>query len=456
MDEAKTGLAGLEPGEGTPQVLTADDALRLATALHQQGRLSDAEALYRCLLDALPEHPGTLHFLGVLRHQLGHDEEGLSLIRRALQVDPSYADAHCNLGNVLKHLGRFEEAEGCYREVIRFDPGHAGAHNNLGVVLKVQGRLEEAETAYRRAIALDPENADAHHNLGNVLKRQGRLAEALGAYRHAIALNPRHADARKFLGLALRAAGRVEEAVAVFRDWASCEPANPVARHLFAACGGEDVPDRAPDAYVATVFDRLADSFDEHLADLEYRAPGLVAEAVRRAAPPPARALDVLDAGCGTGLCAPFLRPYARHLGGVDLSPGMLARARRLQDYDELSQAELTDFLGENPARYDLIVSADTLCYFGDLEAVFAAARRALRPGGLLVFTVERQGEVTPGFRLEPHGRYTHGETYVRRMLSHTGLVIESAAGAVLRREAGEPVEGLVVTARRESPSPVP
>ncbi|MEW6486453.1 MAG: tetratricopeptide repeat protein [Thermodesulfobacteriota bacterium] len=450
----EAGSRGLEPGQGTTEALTAADALRLATALHQQGRLSDAEALYRRILEAVPEDPGAMHFLGVLRHQLGYDEEGLSLIRRALQVDPSYADAHCNLGNVLKQLGRFEEAQGCYRHVIRLEPRHAGAHNNLGVVLKVQGRLEEAEAAYRRAIALHPDHADAHHNLGNVLKRQGRLAESLGAYRRAIALNPRHADARKFLGLALRAAGRVEEAVAVFRDWASCEPENPVARHLFAACAGGDAPPRASDAYVATVFDRLADSFDEHLADLEYHAPALVAEAVRRAAPGPAGALDVLDAGCGTGLCGAFLRPYARSLSGVDLSPGMLARARRLSVYDELFQAELTGFLGEILARYDLIVSADTLCYFGDLEAVFAAAQRALRPGGLLVFTVERQAEAGPGFRLEPHGRYTHGETYVCRALSEAGLVVESAEGAVLRKEAGEPVEGLVFTARRAT-SPV-
>lgn len=453
MAETNAGSGGLKPGEGAPQVLTADDALRLATALHQQGRLSDAEAIYRCLLEAVPEHPGALHFLGVLRHQLGHDEEGLSLLRRALQVDPSYADAHCNLGNVLKHLGRFEEAEGCYREVIRLDPGHAGAHNNLGVVLKVQGRLEEAEAAYRRAVALDPDHADAHHNLGNALKRQGRLAEALGAYRHAIALNPRHADARKFLGLALRAAGRVEEAVAVFRDWASCEPENPVARHLFAACAGEDVPDRAPDAYVATVFDRLADSFDEHLRDLEYRAPELVAEALRREIPSPAKDFDVLDAGCGTGLCAEFLRPYARHLSGVDLSAGMLARARRLQAYDALFQAELTRFLVATPAHYDLIVSADTLCYFGNLEEVLTAAQGALRPGGLLVFTVERQAEGAPGFCLEPHGRYSHGEAYLRETLSGSGFESATIERAVLRREAGEPVEGLVAGARRQESS---
>src|SRR6185437_7082849 len=110
---------------------------------------------------------------------------------------------------------------------------------------------------------------------------------------------------------------------------------------------------------------------DESLADLDYQAPRLIAEAFARAWPVARAELDVLDAGCGTGLCGAFLREYSRMLVGVDLSAGMLERAARRALYDQLCNEELTRFLREHPSSYDAIVSADTLCYFGALTEVF-------------------------------------------------------------------------------------
>jgi predicted TPR repeat methyltransferase len=101
---------------------------------------------------------------------------------------------------------------------------------------------------------------------------------------------------------------------------------------LQAACLGIGVPERAPDAYVQEIFDDLADSFDSHLVDnLDYRAPGLVVEALSKLLPEQNADLDILDAGCGTGLCGLLLRPYARNLVGVDLSSKMLKKAARLK-----------------------------------------------------------------------------------------------------------------------------
>ncbi len=77
--------------------------------------------------------------------------------------------------------------------------------------------------------------------------------------------------------------------------------------------------------------------------------------------------LVVLDAGCGTGLCGPLLRPYASRLVGVDLSGGMLDHARRKEIYTDLVQSELTEFLAAQQRAFDVIVAADTLVYFGDL-----------------------------------------------------------------------------------------
>jgi predicted TPR repeat methyltransferase len=129
----------------------------------------------------------------------------------------------------------------------------------------------------------------------------------------------------------------------------------------------------------------------------------------------------------------------------VDLSEAMLARARERNVYDELVRRELTAYLLDSRGSFDVIVSADTLVYFGPLDGVAAAAAGALRPGGVLVFTVEElAGEA--GYAIGPTGRYRHARGYVDRVLADAGLQSE-VAPAELRLEGGEPVAGLVVRA---------
>jgi predicted TPR repeat methyltransferase len=105
------------------------------------------------------------------------------------------------------------------------------------------------------------------------------------------------------------------------RSWRSLDPADPRSAHMLAALTGEDVPARASSGYVRAVFDRFAESFDEKLHSLDYRAPQLVAEAVEAALGTGRGDLEVLDAGCGTGLCGPLLRSYARLLVGSICRP---------------------------------------------------------------------------------------------------------------------------------------
>jgi predicted TPR repeat methyltransferase len=134
---------------------------------------------------------------------------------------------------------------------------------------------------------------------------------------------------------------------------------------------------------------------------------------------------DVLDAGCGTGLCGVVVAPFARRLVGVDMSEGMLAHAKNKNMYHALMKAELTEYLRGNNETFDLIVSSDTLVYFGDLKGIVAAFAGALRPNGLLVFTLEHAVGESEGvdYRLELHGRYSHAQAYVERLLTSTPAV---------------------------------
>lgn len=437
----------MEQPASNDRALTLDEAVSVAIALQQAQQWAAAADIYATVLEAAPNHAGALHFSGVLAHQRGRGEEAVGLIERSLQLEPGRADWHSNLGIVLQDRLELDGAIAAYRRAIALDPDHANAHSNLGVVLRANGELDEAEAAYRTAIRIDPEHSDAYHNLGVLLNAQKRPREAALCFSKVITLRPKDPEARRLLALAHCTLGDVDKAVEIFEEWLEDDPDDPIARHMLAACSGRDVPPRASDAFIEKTFDSFAASFDSKLARLSYRAPALVTEMAKRSGAAPSKSLDVLDAGCGTGLCGAMIAPYARRLVGVDLSERMLDQARERNVYDELVKGELTAYLVECPETFELIVSADTLVYFGPLEAVVAAAAKALHPGGQLIFTVEES--VDPGYSLGPSGRYRHAREYLEAVLTASGLRPEIVP-AELRLEAGEPVAGLVAQATKK------
>ena len=417
-------------------------------------QLPAAEAAFAALQAEQPDHPEMLHFLGILRHVQGRSDEGVALIRRAVALRPGQPGMLNNLGNLLFESQQLDAAAEAYEQALAAaGPGQeesADPLHNLGVIHRRNDRLDRAEQCLREAIALRPDNGPSWYSLSEVLIAQGRVHEGLLANSRAITLQPRESVAREQVIRALVMLDQRDQATTLYREWLLEEPDNPIVQHQLAACLGQDAPERASDAYVASVFDNFAPSFDAKLAKLEYRAPQLVAEACAAALGAPAGRLSVADVGCGTGLCGPLLRPWAARLVGCDLSVGMLRQARQRQVYDGLHRAELVYYLDTQPGQFDLVISADTLCYFGGLEGALAASYRALQPGGWLVFTVEAlSADADVDHRILPQGRYAHVDHYLRRCLVDTGYAAIQLGTGTLRMEAGQPVAGWVVTAQR-------
>lgn len=437
------------------QPLSVDDAMALATRLHRDGQRATAFEIYRRVLAIVPKHTDALHFMGLLAHEQGAHADAIRLMAYSVELAPNHPPFRSNFGNVLLTAERFEEAEDQYRAALALEPDRPDALINYAVLCATQRRFEEGEQFLRRLVDLHPDFTAARQNLARLYLRQGRIEEATSQALEAIARDPDSTPTRELLGYAYCRLARFEEAAQVFRHWLAMEPDHPKARHLLAACSGEAVPPRASDAYVKSVFDDFADSFDGRLAKLDYRAPALTAAAIADCLGAGAGDLEVLDAGCGTGLCGPLLKPFAGRLIGVDLSSRMLDKARARGLYDDLCQAEIASYLQGQPERFDLIVSADTLVYFGLLDAVMTAGGRALRPGGLLCFTLEALDDAETGdYRLRYHGRYAHASTYVRARLEQAGLTVLRCDRETLRKEGGEPVPGWVVLARRPAMAP--
>jgi len=431
-----------------------DQALKAALDLLRRGHVDQAVAVYRRILEAIPDDVDAVHYLGLALFQKGRHDEGIALVTRAIDLAPDYVDAQNNLGNMLVERGRPAEAEARYLQVLTQHPDHPDARVNLGALLARRNERAAAETEFRRVLAAQPRHAEAIVNLGLLLQHTDRRGEALAMFEQALALRPHEGASFRRLGTLLQSLGRIADAAAIFARWLAVEPDNAAARHLLASCSGQDVPVRAADAFVQDTFDAFADSFDQVLDKLQYRAPALILDAVAQTVGAATASLDVLDAGAGTGWCGPSLRPYARRLMGVDLSPKMLEKASQRGVYDALITAELVAYMRANVDAFDLIISADTLVYFGALDEALSAAAASLRAAGHLIFTVERANDepVPPfGYRLNPHGRYSHTEDYLRRTLSDSGLTLQSLSAVHLRLQSGVPVMGMLVIAHRPS-----
>jgi len=435
--------------------MTTAELLAEAVAALRDGNLDAAERGLEAVLATSPSLPDALHFLGVLRHAQGRVDEAIALIRHSLDLLPRQPGAWNNLGNIHLLGGDLDEATDCYRRVIDAEASAettAQALNNLCTLYRRKGALTASEEAARQAIDLQPDMGGGWYNLSRTLLELGRVHDGLVANSRAIALMPEAVQTRQEVIRALMMLDERERAASLLREWLAEDPGNPVVEHLLAACVGGLAPERASDAYVTQVFDGFAASFDAQLEGLDYRAPEYVVACLAASLGRAEARLDICDAGCGTGLCGPGLRPWAAYLAGCDLSTGMLRRAQARHVYDVLHQAELTYYLDTQPARFDAVVSADTLCYFGRLEGVFAAAACALRPGGWLVFTVEAlDADLALPCRLQLNGRYAHAPGHVRAGLAAAGFEVMTMAPEILRQEAGLGVEGWVVSARRRA-----
>lgn len=388
--------------------------LRQAVVLRQQDDFAGSRHLLEAVLAIDARNYDALHMLGVLALDAGDGARAVELIGAAIGINGGHAAAHYNLGNALRLLGRHAEAIACYDHALALRPDHARTHNNRANCLWDLKRYAEAASGYDRAVALEPGFADAWHNRGHALNELRRTSDAIDSYRRALAAG---GDAAR-LEFELAALG----------------------------AGSGPPPAAAPERFVTNLFDRYAERFDDHLlGQLQYATPAAAVAAVRRATT--ATALDVLDLGCGTGLCGPLLRPLARTLAGVDLSPKMLDRARARGGYDELVCADVAKFLQTRSAAYDLVIATDVFVYIGDLDPVFAGARQALRAGGLFAFSVEhgRQAE----YALQPSKRYAHSEAYLRRLAAAHAFGVTSLEPCFIRKDGAADIEGLIAVLHR-------
>ncbi|HZH28403.1 MAG TPA: tetratricopeptide repeat protein [Azospirillaceae bacterium] len=423
------------------------DTLELAIRHLDRGEPALALPLLEQAVSSAPEFPFAVRLLGDAKRELGDFEAAETEYKLAMMLDPNVSGVDLGLGQVMLATGRLDEAAQHLAKAVAANPDLWPSLHELGSALLDAGRPADAMLAFHaiREVAPDADGV-ALLAIGVCLRAMGRDDDAIAAYRAAAEAQPALAEAHENLATALYASGRADEAGQAVRNWLAALPNDPVAAHLAGALGAANKPPAASAAYIRATFDRQAAHFDQALASVDYSVPNLIAAKVAGILNPKPAGLDVVDIGCGTGLSGAVLRPWARTLVGVDLSPSMLEIAQARGIYDRLELTEAQAFLQAHPATYHLITAADVLIYAGDLAGWVQSLAGALRVGGAVAASVETHEGPEP-WRLLASGRYSHAVPPLVATFEAAGLTVKSVEPAVLRKERGTAVEGTVLIA---------
>jgi len=477
--------------------LTIEQVLQQGVAAHKEGKLQDAERLYRAILQSQPAHPDANHNLGVLSVSVNKADSALPLFKTALQANPkieqfwlSYIDAlikekqfdnakqvleqakkqgvareklsvlkaqlasinepenvdilspsQQQLNSLLEYYqnGRFSDAEKLATSISQDFPQHQFAWKMLGAIFGQTGRMIAAVDANQTAVALCPQDAEAHSNLGITLKELGRLDEAEASYTQAIGLKPDFAEAYSNLGNILRELGRLDEAEASFVQAIALKPDYSTVKHMLAALTGETTA-TAPRDYVEKLFDNYAAKFEGSLVDtLEYEIPRVITEMIIKDSK--FDSLDsIVDLGCGTGLFGAEIKQFCNYLEGVDLSEKMLDVAKKKNIYNKLIKQDILAYLSNASLNFNYFVSTDVFVYIGDLSDIFRLIKSRNKTGGKLAFSTEHyDGD---GFFLEQSGRYSHSKKYIESLCKTFGYELRHFETQALRKDKNQYISG--------------
>ncbi|MBT0956548.1 methyltransferase domain-containing protein [Alphaproteobacteria bacterium KMM 3653] len=382
----------------------------------------------------------------------GDVEGALQACAGVLERDPFYLPAIDLTLDLLIHRGDGQGALVVAQTALAEGMESFTLHNTLGLVAKARGEAEEALARFALAQAQDPAEGDtALRRAIMLLERDdpAQAGECLLIHCEAVPDDP---------GAWLQAAtvlthfNHPQVAAPFVHSYARLSEPGAERDHRLAALGAGPMPARQSAQMVRQVFDKNAAGYDANLAALDNRGVELAREALAAVLGAGSGDLVVVDAGCGTGLVGPVLRPYARQLIGIDLSPAILAEAEARGVYDTLAEGDVTAMpLPEG--QVDLIYCADVLTYLGDLAPVLDSFARALSPAGRVIISTEPPPAGAGEVHLGPSGRYAHSGDYLRKLSESAGLAHETLfAGRALRLEYGHRVRADVTLLSRPFP----
>lgn len=377
-------------------------------------------------------------------HQCGEYTEAERLYRLLMEVVPNMWQLYYNLGLLFYEQKQYPDAHELYQQAVSLTNPDNDLLYNLALCQKALGLFEDAIASYQQALVIDPEDINSLYNLGGCYAALGRYMEAIGCYQDVLTQQPEHTSSLNNQAYLFQKIGEIDAAIKGYKKLLLVEPQNLSADHMLAALTGEK-RSSAPVEYICDVFDSYSAHYEDSLVNkLQYNVPEKLRLLVEQTSGK-ASFDKVLDLGSGTGLCGNQFRPIACTIHGVDLSPNMIAIAREKDIYDQIHESDILSYLLSSYANsYDLILAADVLTYVGDLNTVFTLTNRAVKAGAFFYFSVEKLSCETKEMALRKSGRFAHSKSHVTSTAGKTNWRIVAFKELNLRREGDDWIKGML------------
>lgn len=417
-----------------------------------QNQLQEAARQLNFLAGTNPGDP-RLFLLGSRLAEAAHNPAGmLEAARQAHQLAQGWPIATIHLAEVLS--GRGDADEAMSMASLAVEQGSAQAPIDPELLIKaaaIARRANQPQTALQwlqQAQEFRPADTRIRFQVGLNLASSGAPERAIEIFTALLEQQPGNQALLRERLRACLSARQTDQAIHDGEALVAMEPGNEVYQFLLDIALGK-TPKTQPGAIITGLFDGYAAHFDHSLVvQLQYKLPRDVAQKIIEWYPD--HKVDVLDLGCGTGLLGACLGPVNGALIGVDLSQQMIDQAAVHQVYHRFHRVNILDALAATPAdHYDVITALDVFIYVGELDTAIPNACRILTDGGRFVFSCEAGAGDQADYTLQSTLRYTHQRSYVQRLLQEAGFADIDLVDLVLRHEAGEPVPGFLVTARK-------
>ena len=361
----------------------------------------------------ISDDPDSYIAQGSCELQIDQLDDALAHLKKAYQLNKEHLDIHYLLATAYLKLGNFDLAMEHYLSQIDIKENQE-CYYNIGVILMYQEKHRDAISYLRQSLAYNTNYLPAHLNLGAIYLKIGQPQKAMNHYNKILTL----------------------------------EPNNEEVKHILAALSQEKVPKTSPASYVENLFDHYSPHYEKHLTEyLQYNVPELLQKMIQTHCLPDKNSLTILDLGCGTGLCADYLKPYAKEIIGNDLSEKMLAIAKEKKLYDELYHEDINQTLARFTNDIDLIVAGDVFTYVGDLEKSFKLAKNTLKENAFFAFSVEKNFD--HDFTLQESIRYAHSLKYIHQLADQFSFESFHHESIILRKERGSPMEGYLILLKK-------
>lgn len=380
---------------------------QLAQIHHVEKSYRHALRLYEKVLDAQPNDPECLNKIGLIHLAQDNLNEGIACLSKAVSICPDIEDIHHNLACCYLHKKEYQSALSHWLSHLKINQ-EPTTYYNIGVTYLYLGRYDDCTDYLFHVIKTDPNHYEALINLGAAFLQKGHVTSACDYYERAQSIQ--HTPAVAYILNALK--------------------------------NNQDISS-APSDYVTDLFDNYAFHYDNHLLNvLDYQVPKRLQSILPALIHTPPQSLFCLDLGCGTGLAAQALVTMKKTLIGVDLSANMLDIAKKKSIYDRLICQDILTPITEYLQCVDLVLTADTLPYFGDLNPLFSLVKNYIKTDGYWIFTIETTHQSDR--LLNQSARFAHHPKTITSLCNQFEFSVFHSENIQLRTQQNQYIEGMI------------